>query len=128
MNKGEVSVAKAVGAMHMDTRRGAASKLEHAHPSLGKIVVITLGVSDPHSVNRATQSQVQAAEVVRAGIIIPLYAVTRTAGSATAKHQPTVHEVLLRHSKHQPTVHEVSLPQQTPTPTHSVRTSLLDIE
>ena len=50
-----MSVAKAVGAMHMDTRRGAASKLEHAHPSLGKIVVITLGVSDPHSVNRGAQ-------------------------------------------------------------------------
>ena len=58
--KGEVSVTKAVGAMHMDTRRGDASKLERKHtPSLGKIVVITLGVSDPHSVNRAAQSQVQ---------------------------------------------------------------------
>ena len=34
--KGEVSVAKAVGAMHMDTRRGAASKLERSTPLLGK--------------------------------------------------------------------------------------------
>ena len=31
LKRGEVSVAKAVGAMHMDTRRGAASKLEQEH-------------------------------------------------------------------------------------------------